>query len=415
MHRKSKQSTEKKRIMLVVPMLDQGGLERVCALTGQLLKETYEVHLVVFNTEGMIYDVSGIQLTDLKLGAVYTRLGKLCNVAKRAVKLTQLVKKYQIDVVYSFGRTANIACACIQIPVRRIGACHSNEEIQNQKYLKILDRKMDLIICCSKAMTYSVKNYIKSEKVQDVWNPCDIDQIQQLAQKPLGKEQSFFETPGKIIVTMGREDDVKGYWHLIKAFRRIYEKIPSTKLLILGTGEFSEYKALTQKLNIEDNVLFTGVMLNPFPYLKRSDIFVLSSLSEGLPNALVEAMTVGLPIVSANCQSGPAEILAEDWLSVHATKEMELKEYGILTPAFTKEKNMEFQIENGSIVLELQEEVLANAVLKLLTDERLSEKYRKAGQRRCQAFSKESYYHKITNDIEQLWVDDRNEKNNVSC
>ena len=54
----------KKRIMLIVPMLDQGGLERVCAATARLLNELYDVHLVVFNTAGMIYDVSGVAMTD---------------------------------------------------------------------------------------------------------------------------------------------------------------------------------------------------------------------------------------------------------------------------------------------------------------------------------------------------------------
>ena len=69
--------------MLIVPMLDQGGLERVCAETAQLLKTDYDVHLVVFNTAGMIYDVSGVDLVDLGLGAVNGRIGKLLNVLKR--------------------------------------------------------------------------------------------------------------------------------------------------------------------------------------------------------------------------------------------------------------------------------------------------------------------------------------------
>ena len=63
--------TEKKtQLMLIVPMLAQGGLERVCAYTAKLLNEEYEVHLAVFNAAGMIYDISGVDMTDLKLGAV---------------------------------------------------------------------------------------------------------------------------------------------------------------------------------------------------------------------------------------------------------------------------------------------------------------------------------------------------------
>lgn len=395
-------NTGKKRIMLVVPMLDQGGLERVCALTGQLLKDKFDIYIAVFNTKGMIYDVSGTTLLDLKLGAVPSKFGKLCNVVKRSIKLTQLVKKYQIDVVYSFGRTANIASANIKASVKKMGACHSNEEIQNQRYLKLLDKKMDLIICCSKAMAYTVKKKVNPIKVRAIWNPCDIAQIQTLAEKPLEEYQSFFESPGKKIIAMGREDDVKGYWHLIKAFRRICEKLPYVKLVIMGTGDFTEYKMLAKKLCLEGQVLFTGLRLNPFQYLKRSDVMVLSSLSEGLPNALVEAMAVGLPIVSVNCQSGPAEILSEDWLSVDTEQKMNMKEFGILTPAFTQEKNMNFQILDEKIVLEPQEEVLAEGIYRVLTEKTLSINYHKAGLERCHDFSKESYCHQVTDAIMQL-------------
>lgn len=78
--------------MLIVPMLDQGGLERVCAATARLLNELYDVHLVVFNTAGMIYDVSGVAMTDLHLGAVQGRLGKAVNVLKRVRRVRQLKK-----------------------------------------------------------------------------------------------------------------------------------------------------------------------------------------------------------------------------------------------------------------------------------------------------------------------------------
>ena len=87
--------------MLIVPMLDQGGLERVCAATARLLNDAYDVHLVVFNTEGMIYDVSGVEMTDLQLGAVRDRFGKLVNVAKRVRRVRQLKKELHTQLSYS--------------------------------------------------------------------------------------------------------------------------------------------------------------------------------------------------------------------------------------------------------------------------------------------------------------------------
>lgn len=96
---------KKKRIMLIVPMLDQGGLERVCATTAQLLKKEYAVYLVVFNTTGMIYDVSGVDMIDLKLGAVEGKLGKAVNVMRRVKRVRQLKKRFDIQLSYSFGPT----------------------------------------------------------------------------------------------------------------------------------------------------------------------------------------------------------------------------------------------------------------------------------------------------------------------
>lgn len=392
----------KKRIMLVVPMLDQGGLERVCALTGQLLKEKYDIYIAVFNTTGMIYDVSGINLIDLKLGAVPGKIGKLVNIFKRAHVLSRICKEKNIDVVYSFGMTANIACSFIVGSVKKIGACHSHGEIGNTRYLKLLKNRMDIIICCSKKMAKEVKDKINTDKVIAVWNPCDIDEIKRLSNCEIPEYKEFFDKYKKIVVAMGREDDVKGYWHLIKAFRRIYESNPDCGLAIIGTGQFTEYKEMTDKLEISENVVFTGLQKNPFCYLKSSSVLALSSLSEGLPNTLVEAMAVGLPIVSVNCESGPAEILNEDFLKVDTDKGNYYANYGILTPAFTMDKDMCCKLIDNKIILTSQEEDLAMGLLEMLYDESMSNQYALAGEIQSNAFSKERYRENIINCIERL-------------
>lgn len=405
-------ASKKIRVMLVVPMLDQGGLERVCALTSQLLQNKYEVYVVVFNGIGRIYDVSGAELIDLGLGAVSNKWGKLLQVVKRAARLSKIVKEKKIQIVYSFGRTANIACSLIYTKVKKICACHSHEEIKNIKYLKLMDKRADIILCCSKAMAKEVGTCIGSDKVKPVWNPCDIQDIQQLAEVSLPAFQEFFLHHNKIIVAMGREDDVKGYWHLIKAFRRIWENNNSVGLVIIGNGEFTEYRELARNLQIEQDILFTGVQKNPFCYLKKSNVLVLSSLSEGLPNTLVEAMAVGLPVVSVNCQSGPAEILEDEWDKVDTDSKIYKGTYGILTMPFNDEKDMMFDLRDNKIQLSIQEMLLSDAVWQILQNEQLEHKYIQAGLERCNDFSKEAYYNKIVNCFEQ--VVNENEENIIS-
>ena len=124
-----------------------------------------------------------------------------------------------------------------------------------------------------------------------LWNPCDIQGILAQSRKEPDKDIGFFRENGKILVSMGREDDVKGFWHLLKIFRRVYEEEENVGLAVIGEGGFEEYRRLAKELGVEKRVFFTGLKKNPFPYLRESDIYLLTSLSEGLPNALVEALS----------------------------------------------------------------------------------------------------------------------------
>lgn len=390
----------KKRIMLIVPMLDQGGLERVCALTAQLLKTSYDVHLVVFNTEGMIYDVSGVHLIDLQLGAVPGKAGKITRLFQRAWRLSRLQKKYRIEVSYSFGRTANLANALSMGAVYKLAACHSFGEIKNGRYMKLMKRRIDKLLCCSKEMAAEVRQLYDINSAA-VWNPCDIEGILCQSRKPLMQHAEFFEENTTAIAAMGRADDVKGYWHLLKIFRCICEKHENVRLVILGAGDFSEYQELAQRMGIASKVLFAGMQKNPFAYLSRCRLYVMTSLSEGLPNALVEALTVGLPIVSTACKSGPAEILSESWEQLTIGEHFAESDYGLLTSPLRKEKNMEFSLQGGKeIHLEQEEQAFADAVLYLLENPNVYDRYKKKSQERAQAFAEEQYQKRIMEYIE---------------
>ena len=84
------------------------------------------------------------------------------------------------------------------------------------------------------------------------------------------------------------------------------------KLIILGDGEDKEeVEELIKELDVEEWVSMPGFVENPYSYMKRSDVFVLSSRWEGLPSVLIEAMALGVPVVSTDCPSGPGEILKD--------------------------------------------------------------------------------------------------------
>ncbi|MBO5031587.1 MAG: glycosyltransferase [Lachnospiraceae bacterium] len=385
----------RKRVMLIVPMLDQGGLERVCAATAQLLKTEYEVHLVVFNTAGMIYDVSGVDLTDLNLGAVEGKIGKLINVQKRVRRVRQLKKKWDIQLSYSFGPTANLVNVLskhhdfIWAGIRGYGA------LSDKRSMKLVCRMADRVVSCTKVMEQEICMQFAPRQSAVLYNPCDLAQIQTLAAQETSKEfDSFFEREGKIVVSMGRDHDVKGFWHLLKAVSLVKKELPSLKLMIIGAGDYSEYKTLAEQLGMGDDILFTGVQTNPFALLARSDVYALTSESEGFPNALIEAMAAGLPCISVNCLTGPAEILHNEYQQCDDRNKTFYADYGVLTGIFHGSKDM-----NPANITE-EEKSFAQELKKLLTDDKQYQCCKDAAKGRAQQFSMENYLKELKKLIE---------------
>jgi glycosyltransferase involved in cell wall biosynthesis len=115
----------------------------------------------------------------------------------------------------------------------------------------------------------------------------------------------------QVILAAGRLTAQKNFETLINAFLLVQKSRPSARLLILGEGEDRQHlEQLAKELGLQEVVHFQGFMINPYAFMANSDLFVLCSRWEGFGNVLVEAMACGTPVVSTDCPSGPAEILA---------------------------------------------------------------------------------------------------------
>lgn len=357
-----------KKILLIVPALHQGGFEKVCVVTARLLQPYYQVKIVIFDSQDIAYDIRGLEVADLHLASRPGKIAKLWNVVKRGFKLHRIKQKEGFDIAYSFGPTANIANIVSMGKAQRWLGIRSYMDMGNPKQIKWFSKKADRVICCSEQIRREIQEKYGCKNAVTLPNPFDMREIEMLAEK---EEALLPWTEGRILVSMGREDVVKGFWHLLKSFALVHEALPDTKLLIIGQGEYTAYKELASALGIDDAVCFTGLKRNPYPYLKKSSLYVLTSYNEGFPNALVEAMALGVPAIATDCMTGPEEILG--------------KEYGILVPNMSPEADFEPQHITD------EERLLAEKIISLLEDGEKMAHYREMARKRAGDYTTESY------------------------
>ena len=237
--------------------------------------------------------------------------------------------------------------------------------------IKILYNKADLVIAVSNLVKNDLISSfrIKDDKIKVIYNPYDLEKIRKLASEEIEIEyQEIFKFP--TIITVGRLSKQKGQWHLIRAFKKVKEVLSDVKLVILGQGELEDYlKKLAIDLGLEKDVHFLGFQKNPFKYINRSTIYVFPSLYEGFPNALCEAMACGIPVISADCKSGPREILAPETDITRETKEIEYGTYGILVPV------CDGQMYGYNDNITKEEEILSGSIVELLENQALLKQY----------------------------------------
>ena len=154
-----------------------------------------------------------------------------------------------------------------------------------------------------------IRNYnVCPSKINVVYNPVVTKKLLELSANRF-EHQSFDDDEVSVILSVGRLASQKNFDLLIRAYSDLPHSVNAC-LVILGEGELKqELVLLSEKLGISSRVYFPGFVKNPFMWMRRASLFVLSSDYEGLPGALIQAMACGTPVVSTDCPSGPSEIL----------------------------------------------------------------------------------------------------------
>lgn len=291
------------KIFLIIPTLKQGGAERVISeLANFFVKKSIEVHLILsFESEDFYKVDDSVQIH--RLGFFYSNLfQKIISQIKVYFKLRNLLKKHRPDSVLSFMDKYNIftllAALLLNLKVYISDRSNPNIKMSRSIYLakKFIYPKSAGIIAQTSLSKEIIFSLTKHKNINVIPNPVKKININSILKKE------------KIILNMGRLVPEKDQENLIHIFSLINQK--EYKLVILGEGplRFKIEKKISQ-LGLEDRVIMPGAVYNVDEWLAKSTLFAFSSVSEGFPNVLVEAMSAGLPCVSFDCDAGPRDII----------------------------------------------------------------------------------------------------------
>lgn len=173
--------------------------------------------------------------------------------------------------------------------------------------MKRLYRYADVVVANSKETAEAINEITGIDTVY-IYNPTLSDNYQNLAKETI---ECGFDESIPTVIACGRLEFEKGFDFLIQAFSRVCSRIQA-RMIILGEGSQRELLEMeAEKLGIKDHILLPGYVSNPYPYIAKSNAFILSSRFEGLPNVLIEAMALGIPCIATRCPSGPREILLD--------------------------------------------------------------------------------------------------------
>lgn len=313
------------QITILLPSLRGGGLEKqILFVAESLFKLNFNVEILIINSINSVYvPKTKIKITNLKVKQIRYALFPLINHFRRT----------KPSIVFCADTPLNaltILAKKISNYPNKLIVSERNHLTSITKYAKRTGDKIrpfiakylyphaDLITTVSEGVAEDlIQTYkLDPQKVKTLYNMFDTEDIVQKSKKE-AKHLPKDNLP--TIVNIGRLSHQKDQTTLIKAFA-ILRKKQQCHLIILGEGE--ERKKLQQlihQLNLENDVFMPGFVSNPYPYIAQTNLFVLTSIYEGLPGVLIEALAIGTSIVSTNCPSGPAEILQNG-------------KYGLLTP-----------------------------------------------------------------------------------
>lgn len=284
-----------------------GGAERqLISLANQLAARSHEIYFIILAEDKICYNLDpSIKILSL----LYAEKGNAVQrIIRRKFALTRTLKKLKCDIVINF----NFQSAYLLSFVSRkdIGKIVYSErgDPGDKEYQGLMGlirnfvlSRIDGYVFQSEGARKFFKNKYVLKNGAIIPNAC------------FNTYEPFEGQRRNVIVTVGRLSHQKNQTLLINSFAQIADKYPDYNLEIIGDGELKDtLLRQIESLNLNDRVILKGTSKNVSDAIRDASLFVLSSDFEGIPNALIEAMSLGLPCISTDCRPGGARVLITD-------------------------------------------------------------------------------------------------------
>jgi glycosyltransferase involved in cell wall biosynthesis len=303
-------SLRKIKIAFILPSLKAGGAERVVSTIANHLIAHFEITIIVFYKCKPFYLLDehiNIEFCKKEYHKESSSLQSISTHIQLLTKTIKILKRNKIKVAIGFMTTANVYAV---VASKRLGIksviserIHPEYETISKIWLilkKFFYPKSNQLIVQTTAIKSYFEDFISNDRLEIIKNPLAPELIQ---------KRDLFKTKERLILNVGRLDNQKNQDLLIKAFANVPNE--NWKLILIGEGSNrTEYTNLINKLNLQEQVLLKGNINYVEDYYNTASLFVFTSKYEGYPNALTEAMYFGIPCISTDCPSGPAELIS---------------------------------------------------------------------------------------------------------
>ena len=331
-----------KKVLLFVDNLDEGGVSKVLFdLLENINREKYDITIMALYNNGMYkdkikeygkfkycFDIPEPNDNSLKANLYRKYWGGMLRLPEKFMYKWFVKEKYDIEIAFIHGWSTKFISGSNNKKSKKIAWVHADlvtwdkvdGVFKNLEHHKKAYSKFDEVICVSQTVKEGIEKKYNVKNAKVLYNPINREKILKLSNEKIDdiNHSNKFK-----LISVGRLSKEKGYDRLLRVVKKLVNEQIGCELLIIGSGkEYDKLNSYIKNNNLEYNIKIVGYKENPYKYVKSSDLFVCSSLSEGYSLVIAESLVLGIPVVSTKC-SGPIEILrnGENGLLVENSEE----------------------------------------------------------------------------------------------